>query len=103
MLLKLHVQEEGKIVQLHLHQAREWILMSHPISQHVSLHQKYFFSSLVAFLMDMCWPLTKFWEILGHVNLFWDFDSLSKDDQNTKWKSRDLNPFLGPFWVFGIM
>jgi hypothetical protein len=46
----------------------------------------------------VCYPLTKFWEILGQVDLFWDFDSLSK----TKQRSWDLDPFLGPFWDLGI-
>jgi hypothetical protein len=50
-----------------------------------------------------CWPLTKFWEFLGHVDLFWDFDSLSKEERKTKRRSWDLGPLLGPFWVFGIM
>jgi hypothetical protein len=49
------------------------------------------------------WPLTKFWEFLGHVDLFWDFDSLSKEERKTKRRSRDLDPllvlFLG-FWEY---
>jgi hypothetical protein len=53
-------------------------------------------------VLGACWPLTKFWEILGHVDLFWDFDSLSKEERKTKRRSRDLGPFLGPFWVLGI-
>jgi hypothetical protein len=48
------------------------------------------------------WPLTKFWEILGQVDLFWDFDSLSKEERKTKHISRDLGPFLGPFLDFGL-
>jgi hypothetical protein len=44
-----------------------------------------------------CWPLTKFWEILGHVDLFWDFDSLSKMEHEMKQRLKDLSPFLGPF------
>jgi hypothetical protein len=31
---------------------------------------------LQVFENDECWPLTMFWEILGQVDLFWDFDSL---------------------------
>jgi hypothetical protein len=31
-----------------------------------------------------CCPLTKFWEFLGHVDLFWDFDNLSKEERKTK-------------------
>ena len=45
--------------------------------------------------------MTKFWEILGHSDLFWDFDSLSKEEHKMKWISRDLGPLLGPFWVLG--
>jgi hypothetical protein len=52
---------------------------------------------------DECWPLTNFWEILGHIDLFWDFNSLSKEERKTKQRSRDIGPLLGPFWVFGIM
>jgi hypothetical protein len=33
---------------------------------------------------------------------FWDFDSLSKMERQTKQRSRDLGPLLGPFWVLGI-
>jgi hypothetical protein len=51
----------------------------------------------------LCWPLTKFWEILGHVDLFWDFDILAKEECKTKWRSWDLGPLLGPFFVFGNM
>jgi hypothetical protein len=54
-------------------------------------------------VLGACWPLTKFWEILGHSDLFWDFDSLSKEERKMKQRSRDLNPLLGPFWVFEIM
>jgi hypothetical protein len=43
--------------------------------------------------------MTKFWEILGHINLCWDFDSLSKEERKTKQRPRDLDPLLGPFWV----
>jgi hypothetical protein len=25
-------------------------------------------------VLGACWPLTKFWEILGHSDLFWDFE-----------------------------
>jgi hypothetical protein len=31
-----------------------------------------------------------------------DFDSLSKVEHGTKQRSRDLDPFLGPFWDWGI-
>jgi hypothetical protein len=54
-------------------------------------------------VLGACWPLTKFWEILGHIDLFWDFDSLSKEERKMKWRSRDLGPLLDPFWVFGNM
>ena len=46
-------------------------------------------------MLGACWPLTKFWEILGHVDLFWDFDSLSKEERKMKKISGDLDPFLG--------
>ena len=49
-----------------------------------------------------CWPLTNFWEILGQVDLFWDFDILSKMECKTKKRSQDLSPFLGPFWDLEI-
>jgi hypothetical protein len=55
------------------------------------------------YLLVMCWPLTNFWEILGHSDLFWDFDSLSKEERKTKRISGDLDPLLGSFWVFWIM
>jgi hypothetical protein len=35
-------------------------------------------------------------------DLFWDFDSLSKEERKTKQRSRDLDPFLGPFWDLGL-
>jgi hypothetical protein len=53
-------------------------------------------------VLGACWPLTKFWEILGQVDLFWDFDSLSKMERKMKQRSWDLDPFLGPFWDLGI-
>jgi hypothetical protein len=31
-------------------------------------------------------------------DLFWDFNNLSKEERKTKQRSRDLGPFLGPFW-----
>jgi hypothetical protein len=49
------------------------------------------------------WPLNKFWEFLGHFELFWDFDNLLKEERKMKWISRDLGPLLYPFWVFGNM
>jgi hypothetical protein len=54
-------------------------------------------------VLGACWPLTKFWEIFGHIDLFWDFDSLSKEERKTKQRSRDLDPLLDPFWVLGNM
>jgi hypothetical protein len=36
-------------------------------------------------------------------DLFSDFDSLSKEERKMKWRSWISTPFLGPFWVFGIM
>ena len=54
-------------------------------------------------MVEECCPFTKFWEILGQVDLFWDFDSLSKEEHKMKQRSQDLIPFLGPSWVFGIM
>jgi hypothetical protein len=53
-------------------------------------------------VLGACWPLTKFWEILGHVDLFWDLDSLSKKEHKSKQRSRDLDPILDPFWDLGI-
>jgi hypothetical protein len=49
-----------------------------------------------------CWPLTKFWEILGHDDLFWDFDSLSKMEHKMNQRSCDLGSFLGHFCDLGI-
>jgi hypothetical protein len=49
--------------------------------------------------LTTCFPLTKFWEFLGHVDLFWDFDSLLKEERKLKWRSRVLDPFLG-FWEY---
>jgi hypothetical protein len=40
--------------------------------------------------------------ILGHFGPFWDFDRLSKVEHKSKWRSRDLGPFLGPFWVLDL-
>jgi hypothetical protein len=40
--------------------------------------------------------------ILGHFLPFWDFDRLSKAERKSKWRSWDLGPFLGPFWVLGL-
>jgi hypothetical protein len=51
-------------------------------------------------VLGACWPLTKFWEFLGHVDLFWDFDNLSKEEHKSKRRSRDLGPLLGPFLGF---
>jgi hypothetical protein len=51
-------------------------------------------------VLGACWPLTKFWEFLGHVDLFWDFDSLSKEERKSKRRSWDLSPLLGPFLGF---
>jgi hypothetical protein len=64
---------------------------------------KDFNQCFLSLLKLICWPFTKFWEILGQVELFWDFDSLSKEERKMKQRSWDLNPFLGPFWVFGNM
>jgi hypothetical protein len=50
-----------------------------------------------------CWPLTKFWEFLGHVDLFWNFNSLSKEEHKMKRISWDLDPLLEHFWVLGNM
>jgi hypothetical protein len=36
-------------------------------------------------------------------DLFSEFDILSKEDLKMKQRSRISTPFLGPFWVFGIM
>jgi hypothetical protein len=35
-------------------------------------------------------------------DLFWDFDRLSKAERKSKWRSRDLGPFLGifGFWAY---
>jgi hypothetical protein len=44
--------------------------------------------------------LDQVWEFLGHVDLFWDFDSLSKEECKSKQRSRDLDPLLGPFLGF---
>jgi hypothetical protein len=46
-------------------------------------------------VLGACWPLTKFWEFLGHDDLFWNFDSLSKEERKTKRRSRDLDPLFG--------
>jgi hypothetical protein len=49
-------------------------------------------------VLGACWPLTKFLEILGHVDLFWDFDSLSK----MKHKMKQISGVSTPFWDLGI-
>jgi hypothetical protein len=54
-------------------------------------------------VLGACCPLTKFLEFLGHVDLFWDFENLSKEERKTKQRSWDFSPLLGPFWVFWIM
>jgi hypothetical protein len=54
-------------------------------------------------VLGACWPLNKFWEILGHSDLFWDFDNLSKEEHKRKWISQDLGPLLDPFCFFGNM
>jgi hypothetical protein len=54
-------------------------------------------------VLGACWPLTMFWETLGPIDLFWDFDNLSKEEQKTKRRSQDIGPFLGHFWIFRIM
>jgi hypothetical protein len=41
--------------------------------------------------------------ILGHFLPFWDFDSLSKVERKTKWRSWDLNPSFRDFWVLGYV
>jgi hypothetical protein len=48
------------------------------------------------------WPLTKFWDNLGHVDLFWDFDNLSKEERTMKQRSWDLGPLLVHFGFLGI-
>jgi hypothetical protein len=40
--------------------------------------------------------------ILGHFGPFWEFDRLSKVKNKTKWRSRDLDPFLGNFLVLDL-
>jgi hypothetical protein len=35
-------------------------------------------------------------------DLFWDFNSLSKEERKMKQILRDLSPFLGTFWDLGI-
>jgi hypothetical protein len=35
-------------------------------------------------------------------DLFWDFNRLLKVERKSKRISRDLNPFLGPFWDLGL-
>ena len=42
-------------------------------------------------------------EFLGHVELFWDFESRLKEECKKKWRSRDLGPLLDIFWFFGNM
>jgi hypothetical protein len=51
-------------------------------------------------VLGACWPLTKFWDNLGHVDLFWDFDSLSKKEHKTKQRSRGSRPTFGSFLGF---
>jgi hypothetical protein len=66
-----------------------------PLSVNGSLLKHYFQSG--------CWPLTKFWEHLVIFDRFWDFDSLSKMERQTKWRLQNLGPRLGPFLGFGNM
>jgi hypothetical protein len=51
-------------------------------------------------VLGACWPLTKFWEYLGHNDLFWSFNSLSKEEHKMKRRSWDHDPLLGPFLGF---
>ena len=51
-------------------------------------------------VLGACWALTKFSKFLGHVDLFWDFESLSKEERKMKQISWDLGPLLGPFLDF---
>jgi hypothetical protein len=44
--------------------------------------------------------LIKFWDNLGHFDLFWDFDSLSKMKQQAKKILRKLDPLFGSFLGF---
>jgi hypothetical protein len=46
-------------------------------------------------VLEAYWHLTNFWEFLGHVDLFWDFDSLSKEEHKLKQRSQDLGPLFG--------
>jgi hypothetical protein len=46
-------------------------------------------------MLGACWTLTKFWEFLGDVDLFWDFEKLSKEERKMKRRSWDLGPLLG--------
>jgi hypothetical protein len=36
------------------------------------------------------------------IDLFWDFDRLSKAEQESKRISRDLGPLFRAFWVLGL-
>ena len=45
-------------------------------------------------MLGACWPLTKFWEFLGHDDLFWNFDNLLKEERKMKWRSQDLSPLF---------
>jgi hypothetical protein len=51
-------------------------------------------------VLGACWPLTKFWEILGHIDLFWDFDSLSKEELQDEAEITGSRPTFGSFLGF---
>jgi hypothetical protein len=51
-------------------------------------------------VLGACCPLTKFWEFIGHDDLFWNFDSLSKEECKMKQRSRDLGPLFEPLFGF---
>jgi hypothetical protein len=36
-------------------------------------------------------------------NPIWDFDRLLKAENKTKWRSRDLNPFIGIFGFYAYV
>jgi hypothetical protein len=37
------------------------------------------------------------------IDLFWDFDRLSKVERKSKQRSRDLGPLFRDFWVLGYV
>jgi hypothetical protein len=51
-------------------------------------------------VLGACWPLTKFWEFLGHVDLFWDFDKPVEGGAQDEAEIMGSRPPFGPLFGF---